>query len=126
MQLTRTQLVDHLKVILAPSPEDLLPPEFSVMESAIRALPGSAEDQFVFLDAEQNAAPEWLTALPWRSVAQWDGSAPHSMGYGDIERSAVGSGELLAALSVSLGGSPLQSATSFYVFPAKLGWVLGL
>jgi hypothetical protein len=123
MSTNRQLLISQVQSMLAPTPQDPLPTEWAVIHAALMALPGSADDQYIALDNESGQLPEWLTALQGTTVAQWDGSTPGSWGYGNIDRLAVSE---LAGLSVSLGGSPLNSASTFYVFPAKLGWVLGL
>src|ERR1043166_327407 len=115
---TKAALLAGLSAAFAPTPADPLPPEFAVIAAAVAALPEAA---YNYYDVEQDGVPGWCYALHHTRVAEGDGSAAGSFGYGDLQWLLTGQGPGVAC---NVGGSSFQSATGFYVVPAELAAVV--
>lgn len=108
------QLIAALQVSAQGSPELLF------MVAAAKSLPVG---EYLIIDPEAgDQVPAGLYGLPTQRIVDWEGTElPDMAGYGWIcqmeNRAGMG-------LEITLGGSPLSSAMSFWIIPAGLlGWL---
>lgn len=108
-----SQVTTHVALLIQPTPQDLCPPEKSVILAAVAALP---EGEYCIFDEQEDSVPQWLHCIPEVQAAAWGGGEQGSFGYGGTSVAATSYGPVLR---VWLGGSTAQSATGFWIVPAK-------
>lgn len=107
--------LNHVRLLVHPTPEDVRPPELTLILAALESLP--AEGMYnTYDDQDEEPIPHWVYLIPEVQCCAWDGSATDSFGYGGISVRVSAYGTLF---QVWLGGSPLQSAPGFWVVPAQ-------
>jgi hypothetical protein len=124
MQYTRTALIAAVTTLVAPSNEDVAPPELFTVLGTLATLPATA--QYVIYDLEESAGTlvpseelieQLVPSTPegqGAELANWDGSAPHSMGYGDVYATNTPAGP---GLTITMAGSSMSSAATVWVVP---------
>jgi hypothetical protein len=117
-----SELKKAICVLLYGEPDDsLLSPEDRIAELPIMLACVAAldhDEQYLIYDTEDpdSEVPDWVNTLPEEKIASWSGMDPESSGYGWIDRVVTQGG---VGLGITLGGSMLQSATGFWIIPAR-------
>jgi hypothetical protein len=124
MIYTHTALIGALTTMHAVSNEDPAPPELFTILGALGQLNRTAK--YVIYDMEQSGGTlvpseelvdQLVPSTPEQQgaeLANWDGSAPGSFGYGDLHLLHAPAG---LGLTFTVGGSAAQSAMTVWVVP---------